>query len=325
MEILWYFIIYSIMGWVAEVVYQAVHRGEIINRGFLNGPVCPIYGFGAIFIFSAYDFIESMIQGDINIYIDFAIGVFLATVLELFAGWALHRLFHARWWDYSDRKFQFHGYICLEFSLIWGFAATFVRELVQQGIERMVSHFPQGTWGVILLSVIYLIYMTDTVITVITVNNLNKRLHEIDVLSKQLDSMEEFGKDLRKMSDSMSERIGGNTLKNVQKLGESQVQAALAKAELHDTIEEKRLESEKKLNEARKRFDENVKEGYKRYEDSREEYRERIKELQDRLMTGKWFGSYRLFKAFPTMKHENYSDVIDDIKESLKSMTYKGQ
>ena len=155
MEILWYFVIYSIMGWIAEVMYQAVHRGEIINRGFLNGPVCPIYGFGAIFIFTAYDLIEGMIGGNINIYIDFAIGVFLATVLELFAGWALYHLFHARWWDYSDRKFQFHGYICLEFSLIWGFAATFVRELVQQGIERMVSHFPKGTIGIILLFLIF--------------------------------------------------------------------------------------------------------------------------------------------------------------------------
>lgn len=324
MEILWYFVIYSIIGWIAEVVYQAVHRGEIINRGFLNGPVCPIYGFGAIFIFSAYDFIEGMLQCDSNIYIDFAIGVFLATVLELFAGWALHRLFHARWWDYSDRKLQFHGYICLEFSLIWGFAATFVRELVQQGIERMVSHFPHGILGVILLSVIYIIYLTDTVITVITVNNLNKRLHEIDVLSKQLDNMEGLGKDLRKMSDSMSEQIGSNTLRGAQRFNESQVQAALAKAELHDTIEEKRLESEKKLNAARKRFDENIKEGYKRYEDSREEYRERIKELQDKLMSGKWFGTYRLFKAFPTMKHENYSDVINNLKERLKYVSDEG-
>lgn len=81
----------------------------------------------------------------------------------------------------------------------------------------------------------------------ITVNNLNKRLHEIDVLSKQLDNMEGLGKDLRKMSDSMSEQIGSNTLRGAQRFNESQVQAALAKAELHDTTEEKRLESEKEL------------------------------------------------------------------------------
>lgn len=357
MEILWYFVIYSIMGWIAEVMYQAVHRGEIINRGFLNGPVCPIYGFGAIFIFSAYDLIEGMIGGNINIYVDFAIGVFLATVLELFAGWALYHLFHARWWDYSDRKFQFHGYICLEFSLIWGFAATFVRELVQQGIERMVSHFPKGVLGVILLCLIYSVYVADTVITVITVNNLNKRLHEIDVLSKQLSDMEDMGKQLRKLSDSMSEQIGSNTLKNAQKIGEGQVQAALAKAELRDSIEEKRLEAEQMLNESRQRVDESIAESRKKYEESRRQFNEnienskqmiseaigegkqqfddnleerrreylerkeeagkRMEELKNRIMSGKWFGSYRLLKAFPGMKHDRYSEVLEEIVERL--------
>lgn len=380
MEILWYFVIYSIMGWIAEVMYQAVHRGEIINRGFLNGPVCPIYGFGAIFIFTAYNLIEGMIGGNINIYIDFAIGVFLATMLELFAGWALYHLFHARWWDYSDRRFQFHGYICLEFSLIWGFAATFVRELVQQGIERMVSHFPKGILGVILLCLIYSIYVADTVITVITVNNLNKRLHEIDVLSKQLSDMEDMGRQLRKLSDSMSEQIGSNTLKNAQKIGEGQVQAALAKAELRDSIEEKRLEAEQMLNESRQKVDESIAESRKKYEESRRQFDEnienskkmiseaivegkqqfdenveyskrmlsdaieegkqqfdgnleerrreylerkeeagkRMEELKNRIMSRKWFGSYRLLKAFPGMKHDRYSEVLEEIVDKLK-------
>ena len=358
MEILWYFVIYSIMGWIAEVMYQAVHRGEIINRGFLNGPVCPIYGFGAIFIFTAYDLIEGMIGGNINIYIDFAIGVFLATVLELFAGWALYHLFHARWWDYSDRKFQFHGYICLEFSLIWGFAATFVRELVQQGIQRMVSHFPKGVLGVILLCLIYSIYMADTVVTVITVNNLNKRLHEIDVLSKQLSDMEDMGRQLRKFSDSMSEQIGGNTLKNAQKIGEGQVLAALAKAELRNSIKEKRLEAEQRIIEGRQKVEESIAESRKKYEEGRrqfdenienskkmigeaieegkqqldsnleerrkehlenkEEVKKRMEELQDHIMSGKWFGSYRLLRAFPNMKHEKYSELLEGIIDKLK-------
>lgn len=318
MEVLWYFVIYSIMGWVAEVMYQAVHRGEIINRGFLNGPVCPIYGFGAIFIFAAYDFIEGMIGGNINIYTDFAIGVFLATLLELFAGWALFHLFHARWWDYSDRKFQFHGYICLEFSLIWGFTATFVRELVQQGIERMVSYFPKGALGIILLCFIYSVYMADTVITIITVNNLNKRLHEIDLLSKQLSDVEDMGRQLRKFSDSMSEQIGSNTLKNAQKIGQGQVQAALAKAELRDSLEEKRMEAVQMLTEGKQQFNDNLEEKRKEYAKRKEEAKKGIEELQNRIMTGKWFGFSRLLKAFPNIKHEKYSKVLEEIIKQFK-------
>ncbi len=88
-------------------------KGLVVNRGFLNGPVCPIYGFGVLAVFFLLQ-----ITGDGEFYEQnalkvFIFGVVLATAVELFGGWILDKAFHARWWDYSDRPFNLNGYICL--------------------------------------------------------------------------------------------------------------------------------------------------------------------------------------------------------------------
>ena len=123
-QICLYFLVYSFGGWVVEVIFHAVALGKVINRGFLNGPVCPVYGFGVLSVFALLNTIQSgghqMSEGMI-----FVFGFVLATAVELIAGWLLDVCFHARWWDYSDKPLNFHGYICLEFSLIWGLAFCF--------------------------------------------------------------------------------------------------------------------------------------------------------------------------------------------------------
>ena len=113
-QICWYFLIYSFGGWALEVVYHAVACGKVINRGFLNGPVCPVYGFGVLSVFA----MMNTFQGSgyqLNDGMIFLFGVILATAVELIAGWLLDVCFHARWWDYSNKPLNFHGYICLEF------------------------------------------------------------------------------------------------------------------------------------------------------------------------------------------------------------------
>ena len=113
-QICWYFLIYSFGGWALEVVYHAVACGKVINRGFLNGPVCPVYGFGVLSVFAMIN----TIQGGgylMNDGMIFLFGVILATAVELIAGWLLDVCFHARWWDYSSKPLNLHGYICLEF------------------------------------------------------------------------------------------------------------------------------------------------------------------------------------------------------------------
>lgn len=105
-QICLYFLIYSFGGWVVEVIFHAVALGKVINRGFLNGPVCPVYGFGVLSVFALLNTIQGsghqMSDGMI-----FVFGIVLATAVELVAGWLLDVCFHARWWDYSDKPLIF--------------------------------------------------------------------------------------------------------------------------------------------------------------------------------------------------------------------------
>ena len=158
-QICLYFLIYSFGGWVVEVIFHAVALGKVINRGFLNGPVCPVYGFGVLSVFALLNTIQGsgrqMSDGMI-----FVFGIVLATAVELVAGWLLDVCFHARWWDYSDKPFNFHGYICLEFSLIWGLAIVMVVKVFQKYVEAHALHTP-ATWEWIVIAVLYAVYLTD--------------------------------------------------------------------------------------------------------------------------------------------------------------------
>ena len=100
-------------------------REKIVNRGFLNGPICPVYGSGVLMVLIVLFLVGSILGAKTTVdtshpMILFAIGIVFASLIEFLAGFILDKLFHARWWDYSDRKFNINGYICLEFSMIWG-------------------------------------------------------------------------------------------------------------------------------------------------------------------------------------------------------------
>ena len=180
-QICWYFLIYSFGGWALEVVYHAVACGKVINRGFLNGPVCPVYGFGVLSVFammntfqgSGYQLSDGMI---------FLFGVILATAVELIAGWLLDVCFHARWWDYSNKPLNFHGYICLEFSLIWGVAILLVVKVFQSFVEHHTSAHAPSIVGWMVVAILYALYLADLMVTVAVIQGLNRKLTRLDTI-----------------------------------------------------------------------------------------------------------------------------------------------
>ncbi|MCR5633731.1 MAG: putative ABC transporter permease [Lachnospiraceae bacterium] len=211
-EVLWLFMIYSLLGWGIEVVYHAVTLGVVVNRGFLNGPVCPVYGCGVICVLGVIKKAgESMgYSGNIETAspaVLFVVGITFATAVELIAGAALDKLFHARWWDYSREKFNYKGYICLRFSIIWGLIIAFVLRVIHPGIQSIVGLIPAGI-GLIVLIIIYIVFVTDIILTTLAVLKLNK----------QLDALDELQKSILLISDGMSEVIGTGTIKTVEKL-----------------------------------------------------------------------------------------------------------
>ena len=111
-ELLWLFFLYSFVGWVLETIFATIRQRNFANRGLINGPVCIIYGFAAVFI----EIILHDLTG-IWLYVGATVNI---TVIEWIAGHLVEMFYHERWWDYSDRKFNLDGYISLGSSLVWG-------------------------------------------------------------------------------------------------------------------------------------------------------------------------------------------------------------
>lgn len=120
------FFTYAFAGWCVEVVYAYSKRGEWINRGFLNGPVCPIYGIGMILLSAVHISLFKNATpyaagpGGLVLHLTavFLMVTLVATGLELITGVALERLFATKWWDYSTRRYNLRGFICMKFSLL---------------------------------------------------------------------------------------------------------------------------------------------------------------------------------------------------------------
>ena len=224
-----YFLIYSFLGWCTEVAYAAVCEGRVVNRGFLNGPVCPIYGFGILAVFGTINTGLSRFgtgSSYTNLLLIFMCGMALTTMIELLGGWALDKIFHARWWDYSNRPFNFHGYICLQFSLLWGIGIVLVVEVLHPLIAATFDRILPETVGWPLMYFLYIVYAADTMLSVMIMVGLNKRLAELDEMQKKM----------RVVSNTLSDGIGRSALGTAQYIGEAKVQAALAKAEAIDSL-----------------------------------------------------------------------------------------
>ncbi len=321
-ELLWLFIIYAFLGWCVEVAYQAVVRGEFVNRGFLNGPWCPIYGFGMLLL------IEFLYPLRRNALILFLGTVIFTTTLEFLTGLILEKAFHSRWWDYSDMPYNIKGYVCLSFSLIWGFGGTFVVALVHPAVYGLVALVPQMV-GTVLLVLVLIAFAVDCVVTVQTILKFNRKLRAI----------EEFSQGLRKVSDE----IGENIFENVEAFSDfaSEAQLALREnaMEARSEYEYRRGELRENMNEARGEYEQRLEKMHDNVQEAREEQEQRIARMRDNAQdvrkeyvqrgaelleklrgaaTRKIPGEKRLLKAFPQVKLIRHEDALLRYKNFLK-------
>ncbi len=176
------FFIYAFLGWVLEVVYAAFKEGRFVNRGFLNGPICPIYGIGAVFVAMMLEPVAD------NLPLLFIGSMAVTTAIELLTGWLLERIFHAKWWDYSERKLNIGGYVCLTFSLLWGIACTFAIRVVHPPIVWLVQHMP-GVLMSLLLCVFCAAILADVAATIVQIRSLTLRLKHLRELAAQMHAL----------------------------------------------------------------------------------------------------------------------------------------
>lgn len=171
------FCFWSFIGWCIEVIDMTYETGEYQNRGFLNMPICPIEGVGVIMVTVFFRPISHTI---IPLFIACTI---LCTAFELFMGWGMEKLFHARWWDYSHMKFNYKGYICLRNSLFFGGGCVICIRYIQPAVLRAIDAIPKNV-GITIVIVMAVLIAVDTVISLMAVKKLNERFKRIDELSK---------------------------------------------------------------------------------------------------------------------------------------------
>lgn len=138
MELILYFFLYSFFGWLCECIYCSIPAHTFINRGFLAGPYCPIYGCGALAVLHILD------PFGYSIPLMFGMGIVVTSALEYVTSWGMEVLFHTKWWDYSSYPFNIHGRVCLKNSLLFGCMVLVVYYLIHPAIQEFVHLFSPG-------------------------------------------------------------------------------------------------------------------------------------------------------------------------------------
>ena len=178
------FFIYGFFGWIFETNYVSVRKRKFVNRGFLRGPILPIYASGAIIMLFA------SIPFEGNLVATYFAGMAAATLLELVVGLAMESTFKVKYWDYSNQKFQFKGVICLSSSIAWGFLTLFLTEVIHKPIERVMFQIPQVVEAVLVV-VLGIVFLADTIASVKAALDLRKMLEKMTVMRKELEEMHE--------------------------------------------------------------------------------------------------------------------------------------
>lgn len=281
-----YFFTYGFLGWCTEVAYATTKQKRFVNRGFLNGPICPIYGIGVSVVIY---FLTPVSENLIFLYLASTV---LVTVLEGLTGYFMDRIFHHKWWDYSNQPLNIGGYVCLIFSLVWGVACVVIVKVIHPVIHHVLALLPV-TAGIIMIAFLLVILFADLYVTASGILKFNR----------QLEMMERIADELKELSDRLGETIHENVMETMEQNEESL----------------KKLEE--RTAEQRERLEEHLEEQRERLEEYREEQRKRTAELRARyeeLLSQRPRVVRRLIGAFPGMQSRRHKVILEELKMKIK-------
>ena len=280
-KIFLWFIIYSFLGWTYESILCAITSHSLVNRGFLNGPLCPVYGFGALVVILAF-----WNEPDISFWNLFFSSMVLTCTLEYFTSWALEKLFHAKWWDYSNYRFNLNGRICLLGGVVFGSFSVFLVKWLHPRVAAFVDGFSPVfiQWSALVLLITCSV---DCFVTVRHILTLNGRLAEIQA------ALDEYKAQNRRRAEALRASL--------QERLEEGIAAQRLELRGHRPVVS--------LEELRNRLEE-------RFEESRLN----TQRIQSLLEMRK-FQDRRLLRAFPHLSSTRYSDALEKFRERLAKDT----
>lgn len=170
-------IFYSIIGWIYETTLCSVTEKKFINRGFLNGCYCPVYGWGAVMLILVLGRIK-------NPAVLFVLGAVLTCTLEYITSYVMEKMFNARWWDYSSRKFNINGRVCLLGAVVFGSFSVILIRLVHPPVQSFTNSAPDNIIH-ILTAVTFIIYAFDNIITFSSMTGFREKLVEYKALTEE--------------------------------------------------------------------------------------------------------------------------------------------
>ena len=182
------FFFYSFLGWCIEVVGKLIQYHRFINRGFLTGPICPIYGFGAILITLTIRWIAPL---ETAVGTTFVISFLLCGALEYLTSWYMEKRFHARWWDYSRKPMNLHGRVWIGNLILFGLGGVLIVDLINPLLLRLSWHMSLALREILVLS-LSAIFFADYVISHFVLKLVKK-----GVESSEADNTEAISKEVR--------------------------------------------------------------------------------------------------------------------------------
>lgn len=302
--ILLYFFVYGFLGWCTEVGFAAFKTHHFVNRGFLNGPICPIYGVGVTAVITVLTPYKS------DIIVLYILSVVLVTVLEGVTGWAMDKIFHNKWWDYSDMTLNIGGYVCLLFSIVWGFACLFIIYFIQPLVHDLLAFIPTIV-GIILIIILGITLIADLYVTASTIFKFNRRLA----------AMEKIAAEMHEISEQIGQEIFEKTIRAMDRQEASKEKLATATDEFKEKMQDTASGLKEKTQGTAFELKERALDARERSQEINEELRSRIASLHTRYhestdKPGRI--SRRLMNAFPKMESRQYKESLEVLKKRWK-------
>ncbi len=224
-NLLAYFIIYSFMGWVIESTYRSFCERKLINSGFLYGPFCPIYGIGAIIMFLFLNNFKD------NMFILFVLGFFILSLWEYVVGWILEIIFHTKYWDYTDNKFNINGRICLTNSIFWGILGVVFIKYIHPLVAQFLNKLPEGYMNISTI-ILFAYLLIDAITTFVRVKKIDISISKIaelndtiklklnelkeltqDATSNKIDSIQDIIDDLKMQQSKLKDKVSKQAIR----------------------------------------------------------------------------------------------------------------
>ena len=222
--------IYSVIGWIYESTICSIGQRKLINRGFLNGPYCPIYGTGAVLVLLVLGRLKNPVAL-------FFAGAVLTCSLEYLTSWLMEKLFHARWWDYSKRKFNIGGRVCLIGAVVFGAFSVVLILVLHPAIKSLTDRLTDTALNVI-CAILFVGIVSDLIVTVKGLLGTHAVFAEYAVLLQQ--KRRELSEKLRLGAEEGRERIRERGSEELAKLREAAELGAEEREKIRRTTEEER-------------------------------------------------------------------------------------